>query len=317
MGGGHWNGKNHGGEHTGNGKRQKTGVYINNGYRREQSLIKLDVGDQVVYTGTNKNKSCYYIPTGAKGEIIMKDNTNKLRKTPRSLVKVNFTDYGIRYVRKDLLQHINDYELFIEGLQTNRYEGEQYERNEKKKRVREHFREENYKRILDNREMITKFRQWRKGFLDTKYLELQDRLHNLRSNETLTSMTAREKELKHLMQPLILKDELNEEEARTMLEYKSEMKDINKYLKESKHKYEILNNFLSHHHKSREYIREVSSRADYNQYLYDELSLTEGVDYKPKKELDTERKKSKQTKKVKDIDYDLIRWGLNPKDVSL
>ena len=38
MGGGNYNGKNHSGEHTGDGKKQKCGPYSANGYRPEPEI---------------------------------------------------------------------------------------------------------------------------------------------------------------------------------------------------------------------------------------------------------------------------------------
>ena len=80
MGGGQYNGKNHGGGHTGDSKKQKCGPYSANGYRPEPEISHLDfeVGSQVTYTGTNKNKNKIYIPNGTLGEIMEKDNSSKL-----------------------------------------------------------------------------------------------------------------------------------------------------------------------------------------------------------------------------------------------
>ena len=112
MGGGHFNGKNHGGEHTGDGKKQKCGPYSANGYRPEPDISHQDfeVGLQVIYTGTNKNKNMNYIPNGTLGEIMKKNNPSKLQKTSRSILKVDFGDKGIRYVNKSVLQLVGSFE---------------------------------------------------------------------------------------------------------------------------------------------------------------------------------------------------------------
>ena len=49
MAPGQWNGKNFGGSHTGNGKKQKTGHYFNNGiYHRSQPHRVFEAGVRVV-----------------------------------------------------------------------------------------------------------------------------------------------------------------------------------------------------------------------------------------------------------------------------
>ena len=44
MAPGQWNGKNFGGSHTGNGKKQKTGHYFNNGLESSGEVHVLDIG---------------------------------------------------------------------------------------------------------------------------------------------------------------------------------------------------------------------------------------------------------------------------------
>ena len=61
MGGGNWNGKNFGGMHTSDGKKQNAGPYSNNGFQPEPFTSHRDFveGDEVIYTGSsskNKNK---------------------------------------------------------------------------------------------------------------------------------------------------------------------------------------------------------------------------------------------------------------------
>ena len=112
MGGGNYNGKNHGGEHTSDGKKQKCGPYSANGYRPEPDISHQDfvVGSQVIYTGTNKNKNKNYIPNGTLGEIMEKDNSSKLQETSRSILKVDFGEQGVRYVNKNVLQLVGSFE---------------------------------------------------------------------------------------------------------------------------------------------------------------------------------------------------------------
>ena len=48
MAPGQWNGKNFGGAHTGNGKKQKTGHYNNNVHHRKQSYRVFTPGTKVI-----------------------------------------------------------------------------------------------------------------------------------------------------------------------------------------------------------------------------------------------------------------------------
>ena len=66
-------------------------------------------------------------------------------------MKVDFYDLGIRYVKKDLLQHDKDYTLFIQTLSEKDNMGYQNPRNNKKKLVKDHYKHQNYERILNNR----------------------------------------------------------------------------------------------------------------------------------------------------------------------
>ena len=138
MGGGNYNGKNHSGEHTGDGKKQKCGPYSANGYRPEPEISHKDltVGSQVIYTGSKKNKNKIYIPNGTLGEIMEKDNSSKLQKTSRSILKVDFGEQGVRYVSKSVLQLVGSFEENQDYvLDTTDKEGIQSERNDKKKKV--------------------------------------------------------------------------------------------------------------------------------------------------------------------------------------
>lgn len=310
MGGGHWNGKNHGGEHTGNGKKLHTGHYCNNGYRRDQSMIKFKVGDTVFYTGTNKNKSQYYIPNGTCGVIMEKENSNKLLKTSRSLMKVDFNDHGIRYVKKDLLQHDKDYTLFIQTLSEMDNMGYQNPRNNKKKLVKDHYKHQNYERILNNRKHNKGFREWRKNYLDALRISLFNKRNYLNSNPDINSKKKREIELKQLMLPIKKKDTLTECESKQLKEYQKEISDIDEYLKKNKKEYETLDIFLSHHDNSRQYVRNVSSAYDYNKLLHEEYNKVN-----PKEEAYIPTKKSKKQPVKKNVNIDLLKWGLYPSDV--
>ena len=93
MAPGQWNGKNFGGCHTGNGKKQKTGHYFNNGiHHRVQSHLCFKPGMTVVEK-----------KTGYPFTVLEKNN-----KGPRSLIRVKDNiDGEIKYIRTNLL-HTED-----------------------------------------------------------------------------------------------------------------------------------------------------------------------------------------------------------------
>ena len=162
-------------------------------------------------------------------------------------------------------------------------------------------------RILKNREKRNNFRQWRKNYLDNKRLELVDKQHQ---NKV---MIEREKQLKRMISTIKSKGELNEEDKQTIEEHTNEITNINKDIKQYKKKYDSIENVLTHHDKSRCYVMDAASRDDYNVILHNSTN----DEYKQDKILDTfQRKKSKKVKVSKSPDYDLLRWGLYPKDVS-
>ena len=116
MGGGNWNGKNFGGMHTSDGKKQNAGPYSNNGFQPEQFTSHLDFveGDEVIYTGTSsKNKNKRKVPNGAMGTVVEK-GYNRLQKSSRSTILVDFGQNGIRYVNKDCLMFPSDDEECME-----------------------------------------------------------------------------------------------------------------------------------------------------------------------------------------------------------
>ena len=83
-----------------------------------------------------------------------KDNSSKLQKTSRSILKVDFGEQGVRYVSKSVLQLGGSFEENQDYvLDTTDKEGIQSERNDKKKKVQEKLRPAKHANILDNREM--------------------------------------------------------------------------------------------------------------------------------------------------------------------
>jgi len=116
MGGGHWNGKNFGGMHTSDGKKQNAGPYSNNGFQPDPFTSHRDFveGDEVIYTGSSsKNKNKRNVPNGAVGTVVEK-SYNRLQKSSRSTILVDFGQNGVRYVNKNCLMFPSDDEECIE-----------------------------------------------------------------------------------------------------------------------------------------------------------------------------------------------------------
>ena len=116
MGGGHWNGKNFGGMHTSDGKKQNAGPYSNNGFQPDPftSHRNFVEGDEVIYSGSSsKNKNKRNVPNGALGTVVEK-GYNRLQKSSRSTILVDFGQNGVRYVNKNCLMFPSDDEECME-----------------------------------------------------------------------------------------------------------------------------------------------------------------------------------------------------------
>jgi hypothetical protein len=303
MGGGHFNGKNHGGEHTGTGKKNKCGPYSSNGYRANTQISHLDFipTEHVYYTGTSKNKSKHYIPNGTEGVILENDVYNKLQKVPRSVLKVDFGKKGIRFVHKNLLQHTEDYGEYIEELldTPSMFDGYQADRNDKKKDVKEKLRPDCYKQILKNRETKSEFREWRKEYLRTMEESLYNQLDKIQVAPEYKSKVDLRNKLKDEIDGLVDKytdenivsdfDNQYEEKSYNQLRKKEEariktLKDdlytIQLYFENSSDEIRKINELLQS--KSKQYVRNVSSKQDYNNYLH---CIKNGYEYDYKQTL--------------------------------
>ena len=303
MGGGHFNGNNHGGEHTGTGKKNKCGPYSANGYRVNTQISHLDFipTEHVYYTGTSKNKSKHYIPNGTEGVILENDVYNKLQKVPRSVLKVDFGKKGIRFVHKNLLQHVDDYGEYIEELldTPSMFDGYQADRNDKKKDVKEKLRPDCYKQILKNRETKSEFREWRKEYLRTMEESLYNQLDKIQVAPEYKSKVDLRNKLKDEIDGLVDKytdenivsdfDNQYEEKSYNQLRKKEEariktLKDdlytIQLYFENSSDEIRKINELLQS--KSKQYVRNVSSKQDYNNYLH---CIKNGYEYDYKQTL--------------------------------
>ena len=209
MGGGHWNGKNFGGMHTSDGKKQNAGPYSNNGFQPEPFTSHRNFvdGDEVIYTGSfSKNKNKRNVPNGALGTVVEK-GYNRLQKSSRSTILVDFGQNGVRYVNKNCLMFPSDDKEckekrldappVIQGVQSHRRnkfvtveeadlkknqveeqtteEGDTEESPVEESTVRKKIPIREYKKQLREQSRINRkeYRQFRKELLDKKELELE------------------------------------------------------------------------------------------------------------------------------------------------
>jgi len=321
----------------GYGKHQKSGPYAVNGYRPNKQVSHLDFipSEHVYYIGTNKNKSKFYIPNGTEGVILDNDSFNKLQKIPRSFLKVDFGKKGVHYVHKDVLQHVEDYGEYIEKLveTPGLFDGYQRYRNENKKDIKDALRPERYEEILKNRKGISEFREWRKDYLRTMESDLYNQLDRIQLAPEYKSKVELRKKLKTEYDELL--DKYTDKNIVTNFEGKVEEKQYNlertkgetriKVLKDDLYIIQLyfdnssaemykINELL--HSKSKQYVRNVSSRQDYNNYLH---CIKNGYDYdykqiviKPSRDYKVIQS-DKVAKEPKNLD--LLLWGLNPCDV--
>ena len=353
MGGGNYNGKNHGGEHTGDGKKQKCGPYSANGYRPEPEISHKDltVGSQVIYTGSNKNKNKNYIPNGTLGVIMEKDNSSKLQKTSRSILKVDFGEQGVRYVNKNVLQLVGSFEENQDYvLDTTDKEGIQSERNDKKKKVQGKLRPAKYANILENREENKEFREWRKDHLDEKQIDIQNDINQLQSTPEYKQKRESRKKINESMETINDKySPVKEPETKTkfMSDHKDEYKTYEecvkqyniqkdedmkklKYLKYESIKVQDYFDSTSAEIKklnevanrgNRQFVHEVTGKTEYNTYLhhhYEQRNKVDKVDYDYKEyelEPSKEYKVDPSVKATEPENINLLQWGLYPHQV--
>ena len=354
MGGGQYNGKNHGGEHTGCGKKANGGPYSNDGYRPDPDMSHLDFeeGNEVIYGGSNKYKQKNDIPNGCRGMIMEKDNLqNKLQKTSRSLLKVDFGDHGYRFVRKELLQHvgscINNQEAILE---TTDREPLQEDRNDKKKVVKGKLESKKYQKTLANRKKIKEFREWRKGYLDDKKLELQIKANNQHDEPVYKQKKERRAKIQKGVDELVEKydneivyktefimdakkdltgptEEVNrlatkaynqekEKDGLQMKYFKKELGLLKEFFDDSNQEYKELVQVIGDG--SRRFIRNVASKEDYNKFLHFEYEKEgnkeykyEEHEYKPSREY----KVDDTVKATESDEINLLQWGLYPHQV--
>lgn len=202
------------------------------------------------------------------------------------------------------------------------------------------LKQEKINSTLENRDSRKKYREWRKEFLDQKYLDLQTKIHELQSSpeykqkrELRKKLTSEIEELTNKYDPTnesLTKAEFmrscieSDKESEKLYNYqkdkdvvrlkylKNELNKIQIYLKESTKDVQKYTSYMDN--LSRQYIPQVSDKTDYLKYLH--YHYEGGTEYKyagvkPSREYKVDPTVSfKQDKDIK-----LFQWGLNPQDV--
>ena len=310
MGGGSWNGKNFGGLHTGADKKQNSGPYSSDGYIRNPRVSHLDfvAGEEVIYIGSSKYKHKTRIPNGTKGTVLEKEGG---LKSARSVLRIDFKEHGVRYVRKELLQFPSDYSESLEEQLDRKppLVGNQNYRADSRREQRATNRDTKYHQTLENRKKNKEFREWRKSFLDEAELSLQTQLNQLKYDDTLSDNRKQEVSIKQTIRTL--KKEGEDENKDEISALQQKLKDIREYeesvIKEKNILIEILRT-----KKSRQFLRNVYNRESYNNYLH---SQWKNQDYVFQKEPSREYVVQPETEATSTEAQRLLLWGLYPQDV--
>ena len=153
------NGKNYGGLHTGDGKKQHTGIY-NTGYR-----FKLESHTKYV-NGT----TVYHKKTGNKGVVIPKD-----KKVPRSMIHVKFRNKNM-YCYTSMLYtegHLKNLQRTVmnKGKSIRKKNKVTEKSKEKLNNLKERKKREESDRnrkIIENKKKRLEFRKFKKEFNKTR-----------------------------------------------------------------------------------------------------------------------------------------------------
>ena len=251
MGAGDNNGHNYGGLHTGCGKGGRRGPYSAAGFRPNTNISHMDFleDDKVTYIGFpkhNKN-SDRLIQNGDVGHVMRKDNGSKTQRVPRSKIKIDFGDKGVRYVDKKLLQHEDDFEIYIdelldkdshlEGFQSFRVENRKVE----KEKRQEHY-DKKYGLILEKREKKKEFLQKKKMFRYTSKLQMEMDIEGCSENGSEYRRIVRSIKL------LQADQKQYDEESEEYQKIKNQIRELNNEHSELKHKCEILHYMYNNGH---------------------------------------------------------------------
>jgi len=197
---------------------------------------------------------------------------------------------------------------------------------------------------LENRENIKKYREWRKEFLDQKYLDLQTKIHELQSSpeykqkrELRKKLTSEIEELTNkydptnesltkveFMKSCVESDKESDKDPEKLYNYqkdkdivrlkylKNELNKVQLYLRESTKDVQKYTSYMDNG--SRQYIHDVSDKTDYLKYLH--YHYEGGKDYKYEELKPSREYKVDSTINLEmDDDIKLFQWGLNPQDV--
>jgi hypothetical protein len=260
-----------------------------------------------------------------------------------------YQDYSKEIVRKEKNRLLNEL-LFVvnedDGVSLDKIK----EFNEKVNAIhmkmndnqekKESIKQDEINSTLENRENRKKYREWRKSFLDQKYLELQAKIHELESspdykhkrvlrkkladeieeltnkyiptNEPLTKAEFMRSCIEKYKDPEKLYNYQKDKDIVRLKYLKNELNKVQLYLKESTKEVYKYTRFMDS--SSRQYIPEVSDRTDYLKYLhyhYEGGKEYKYEDPKPSREYKVDLSLSFE----KDNDIKRFQWGLNPPDV--
>ena len=310
MGGGSWNGKNFGGLHTGADKKQNSGPYSSDGYIRNPRVSHLDfvAGEEVIYIGSSKYKHKTRIPNGSKGTVLEKEGG---LKSPRSVLRVDFKEHGVRYVRKELLQFPSDYSESLEEQLDRKppLVGNQNYRADSRRERRATNRDTKYQQTLENREKNKEFREWRKSFLDQAEVSLQSQLNQLKHDDTLSDNRKQEVAIKKTIKTL--KKEGEDENKDEISKLQQQLKDIKDYEDTVTKEKNIVSELLRNK-RSRRLLRNVYNLESYNNYLH---SQWKNQEYVFQTEPSREYVVQPETEATSTEAMRMLLWGLYPQDV--
>ena len=300
-------------------KKQNNGPYCNNGYIHEKHTSHLCYvpGEEVIYTGsTNKNKHKKDVPNGKRGTVMVK---NKNMKSSRSQVLVDFGEYGVHYVHKNVLQFTTDYSDCLDTLREKQgSNGIQSSRDKARAARRSQARELKYQQALENRKKLKEFREWRKDYLDQAKINLEQELITLKEDPTLAENRNQEVIIKQERRVLKLandKDKTLSEETKQankarMEELKAQLDVISDYEKNNMKERDIIREILRNE-QSRKFLRNVYNRESYNNFLHSQMNGEEYVFQKKTKDYEVKE----GVEATSTPEHELLRWGLYPQQV--
>ena len=286
------------------GKNQNAGPYCANGYRHNSNASHLNFveGEDVFYIGNRKSKK---LTKGQKGVVMPKTKQDR-SKTNRSLIKVDFSESGVRFVSKQLLQSPSDYTFCLQDQLSRCQSGKQAQRNDRKKTIQSQLRQTNYEQTLANRAERKRFREWRKEYLDLLESRLESDYATKKQCQEVKDNRVREADVKKQIRQIKEKDDLTDEDKSLLESYQSEIKEISQFEKAHYKELNVLKEMI-HNKASRKFVRCVYSRPSYNDYLHSiRLNDTYPKIRKPSRDYTVN-----ESKEVSDNSIQRFQWGLS------